>query len=168
MGEYEYACEYLNNITGIEKLAENGKTLLSIALSDDYPILAKILIEKGADVNYDNIYIYSAVDYMYYDLVKLLIEKGTEINNDIVIGDGDYDVNVLENAICRASSKTDWKIVELLIQSGAKLTDSGFKEIYKISRYSSWVDIISKIRKDFGDNMVNGFLRMMSAEEFNI
>jgi len=167
LGDYKYAYAYFDKYDDIENMIYDDKTLLSIALSDDHPLLAEMLINKGADVNFadDFIYnaddfIYNAVDYVYYDLIELLIDKGAKITNEVFC----YDdcVNILENAICRTYD--DWRIVDFLIKNGATLTDDGFETIYDVTKNDGWEEMIPELRKRFGDKMMDKFIRNNKAK----
>jgi len=163
-GDYKYAYAYFEKYDDIENMVYDNKTLLSIALSDDHTVLAEMLINKGADVNFGDDFIYSAVDYMHYDLIKLLLDKGAKITNEVFC----YDncVNILENAICRTYD--DWRIVDLLIKNGATLIGDDLETIYDITKDDSWENMIPELRKRFGDDVMDKFIRNNKAKNFNL
>lgn len=93
-----------------------GYTPLHLALDNGHPGIAKLLIEKGAEVNVTNCTgttpLHRAVMKNYIEIVQLLLDKKADINE--LDGHGEP---ALYNAV-RGGNKD---IVELLLKAGASL-----------------------------------------------
>lgn len=70
-------------LDNFEYSAEGDKSLLFFAL--DYPQYIKVLLDKGADINYKNSYgetpLFYAIKSNNYEFVKLLLENGADVNS---------------------------------------------------------------------------------------
>lgn len=128
-GETQKVVHFLNQ--GAEINAKSvGATPLGYALSRRHIDTAKVLIERGADVNFvDNTYKTPAIVYaaMYRDkeLTKLLIDKGANVNAKTGSG---YSVKPGFTALIEAAYHGDVEIGRLLLEHGADPhaeTDSG-------------------------------------------
>jgi ankyrin repeat protein len=100
------------------KDGRTGWTLLHIAVNKKHAEIAKLLIDKGADVNIKDPRgrgpIHLAVEKGQKDIVEALIEKGADIN----AMDGRAD-----NALTLARKKNQKEITDLLLKNGAKEPD---------------------------------------------
>ncbi|KAF7874351.1 hypothetical protein EAF04_003023 [Stromatinia cepivora] len=92
----------------------DGETLLTNAAASGNDIVAKFLLESGADVNHKNqngqTPLWIAVLYGREEIVKLLLENGADIN---------CTNNVNDTPLLKAASRVYLEIVKLLLKNGA-------------------------------------------------
>ncbi|MDR2635512.1 MAG: ankyrin repeat domain-containing protein, partial [Campylobacteraceae bacterium] len=111
------------------KYSDNGdESLLFFAL--DYPQYIKVLVDKGADVDYKNpdgeTPLFYAIKNNSYELVKLLIENGADVNHTArVTNNCDDDTNSQTPFIAAAIAKSDIEILKLLVKNGADINYIG-------------------------------------------
>ena len=92
--------------------------------------IIELLIDKGADVNSKDIYLFTALHYANVykrekEIFELLINEGANINSENA-----YSITLLHLAVLRVSLE----IINLLIKSGAhqiSLSQSSFNEYIK-------------------------------------
>ena len=94
-------------------------TALNYASVNGYRKMVELLIEKGADVNQEDVEGYTALMLAsregYKKIVELLLENGADVN---VKG---YDMHDNVTALHYASKRGDEEIVKLLIEKGANV-----------------------------------------------
>ena len=98
----------------IDKVDEKGNTALIRAVKEDDTETAKLLVEKGADINISNKLRCTALTSAAFNgniaIVKILIDNGVDVNHSDRIG---------MTALMRAAYGGDIEIVKLLIENGA-------------------------------------------------
>ena len=164
--------KYYKDGYDLDTIDEDDEPLLIQALYDDYMDVAKFLIEKGADVNCRSGManaLWYAVDYMNYDIIKLMFEKGVEVTNEPT----NFETNELENAIGRAYSEKDWKIVDMIIQNGGEVYDvqDFFEYLSENSEFDKSLknpQIRKHLEEFFGEKEINDYLRKKEMKRFNI
>jgi len=98
----------------VDCMTDDGGTPLSIASSDGHLSIARLLIDRGADVNrtYENGFtaLHLASKNGHAKVARLLIDRGAEIN--AATADG-------ETSFFAACEENHYDVVELLMQKGA-------------------------------------------------
>ena len=122
----------------LDKLYDDGTTLLQSAAFFGQKELVEEIIEKGADVNIVSkigaTAISYAIDKGYIDIVNILIDKS---NLELSTVDGWCPIHF-------AARKGDVKMVKLLLDHGVKtdvLTDKGFTPLM-IAAYNNFTNIV--------------------------
>jgi ankyrin repeat protein len=109
--EHQLKDQNMNHLLNIKN--SDGNTLINLMIESKNNSLAKLMIEKGADIEYATLKNYtpflSAVNYGNIEIVKLLIDKGANLDVENIYG---------RNALMLC---TDEDIFKLLIENGAKL-----------------------------------------------
>jgi len=148
---FEFIEALIENGVAIKSKTNNGLSAFLLAVYFGNHVLTKLFLDKGADVNEENIY-YSerescslgALDPKYYkqikltpfmfifenynsENIKLLIENGANVNtyiyqfDSILIGNLAYKVALGNTALSRAVLKEDISLVKLLLTYGADI-----------------------------------------------
>lgn len=137
--------ETLFNKENINKQDERGYTTLMIAILDNLIELAKLLIDKGADVNIENEFGDTALIYISdmgnLELAKLLLDKGADINVK-----NNYGVTPLMNA----SINDNIEMAKFLLDNGADVNAKNNNGNTALSYAVGNKDII-KLLRQYGD-----------------
>lgn len=94
------------------------QTSLFLAISSKDVKLAKLLIEKGADINKENRWgtpLIAALKNHYIELVSLMIEKGANVDG--------RDIDTGNTALVLSLQNNHIEIAKLLIEKGADIND---------------------------------------------
>lgn len=94
-----------------------GNTALMTALDKRNIKVAKLLIQKGANINIKNAQGYAAIDFAAHkrflpDMLQLLIDKGADVNKKC--NDG-------QSLLSKSFMKRNKKIIQILLENGAKV-----------------------------------------------
>gem|GEM_PF-6412340 len=129
-------------------LKSNNESLLEKTIKRNQLEMAKMLIRYSADVKGETAsgmpYILLAVDYRNYDMVELLLKSGADPNQTFTYET--YTRTPLDSAvqeIRELGSKPDIKLVQLLLEYGAKPTD----QTKKWAEYYGNEEIIQLLEK---------------------
>jgi ankyrin repeat protein len=101
----------------------SGYTALMSAAMNGLTDVAKVLLDKGADVNIKDNYGGTALEYAalygYADIVKLLLEKGANVNEKY--SDGETILDKVNKLIGEEKSNKDLEeVARILKDAGAK------------------------------------------------
>ena len=115
----------------IDKQLTDGNTLLIIAAEKGYPDIAKVLLDKGAEVDRRDVEdftaLYIASAYGYIDTVRVLLDRGADVN---------YPNSGKFTALYIASENGHTDIVKMLLDKGADvnyINDGKFTALYHAS-----------------------------------
>ena len=102
--------------TNINIIATDGSTpLITAAIENSYDII-KYLVDKGADLNIQDIYgntaLIIAADHEDIDIAKYLYDKGTNINLERIDGKKAYNMTDDENILSIFGIKTNDQLLE--------------------------------------------------------
>ncbi len=100
------------NVNAIDK---SGKTPLSIAVRHERNEIARYLIDNGAVLNNDQSLLQYAVYDNNYEMCSYLLKKGLDVNNN------NYKYQMTPLHVALENRRIDFKIIDLLINSGADL-----------------------------------------------
>lgn len=108
----------VNEINNNYRRGEGAFTPLMMAAHEDHPEIARLLINKGANVNYINANgwtaLIEAADEGAYATTVVLLEAGADVNL--------HDKHRGRSAVTMAASEGHTQILELLLEEGADLS----------------------------------------------
>ena len=99
----------------INTIDSHGQTVLNIAISDSDVEMVRVLVESGADVDF-NTPLMTAIDHGNSEIVKILVEAGADVNAKDPWNDHPWGNSLLDSA----NYSGDSEIIGILITAGAE------------------------------------------------
>ena len=131
----------------LEKGAETKVDALYSATSIGHEVIARLLIERGVDINALNKYnksaLFAASNHNHEDMVRFLLDNGAKVDDEAFIA---------------ASRRAGVKVVRLLLDGGAKVNDEALEWASK-----SGHEVVVRLLLDRGANASAGALRAASV-----
>ncbi len=162
--------KYIRSHKDVNVRYKDGKTLLHYAAIRNYRDIAKLLLERGADINaadnYKRVPLHDAMSYKAFEVVKIFLENGADVN----LEDNDGKTPL--------SSIVYWDHKKRAIEIVNRFIENKF-DLHKPARAALLEDAISRGHKDiaviflkngisFDDRALIGAARRGYEDIFNI
>jgi hypothetical protein len=172
-GDYSKAVRVLEGRNNIREVRRSGVDLLFTAAQNGFSDIAKILIEKGCDLDlkYDGSYnaLFASVISNNIEVVKLLVDNGIDINSKL-----DDGSNVLIFGLEKGLISIE--VIDYLIESGIDINyrnKYGETSLCKAVKYSN-IEVVRHLLKSGAsfkrhrDGYVEEFLIALKNSSFDI
>ena len=135
----------------------DGKYPLIVALDKNNLEVAKILINKGADINIKdsdgNTPLMLSLKKRYYNIAKMLILKGADVN--VLNNNNNYPLDIIISDYISRKKNPD-NIVFLLLKKGAKFNNNNDSiKLAVVTNQQQWINFFLKHFPNYKSTIVN-------------